>query len=150
MTDLPNVDLDYDDALVKQRTRNEARHILKKIKDARGAPGDAGIRWPFELLQNALDGGARPGADGVAVELEQRGNRFAFTHDGALFSGEDLAALVSGGSSKEFDSPSKTTTGRYGTSASSTQSTRSSLAVRLTRRLSGSTSGRTPASAASS
>jgi hypothetical protein len=40
-------------------------------------------------------------------------DRAVFEHDGAPFSSEELAALLSGGSSKEFGS--ETTTGRFGT-----------------------------------
>ena len=42
-----------------------------------------------------------------------RGLEVAFEHDGAPFTSEELAALLSGGSSKEFES--EITTGRFGT-----------------------------------
>lgn len=103
----------YCEARDVQLVRNEARHIRSKISDARGSRHDAGVRWPFELLQNAIDAGPRPGRDCVEVCLRQDGDRFVFEHDGALFTPRDLAALLSGGSSKEFES--KDTTGRFGT-----------------------------------
>ncbi|MGQ0659228.1 MAG: sacsin N-terminal ATP-binding-like domain-containing protein [Chromatiales bacterium] len=103
----------YHQAREDQLVRNEARHIRSKINDARGSRHDAGVRWPFELLQNALDAGPRPGRDRVEVRLQQNGNEFVFEHDGAFFTLRELAALLSGGSSKEFES--EDTTGRFGT-----------------------------------
>ncbi|CAN96264.1 hypothetical protein predicted by Glimmer/Critica [Sorangium cellulosum So ce56] len=103
----------YREAREDQLVRNEARHIRSKINDARGSRHDAGVRWPFELLQNALDAGPRPGSDRVEVRLRQNGDEFVFEHDGAFFTLRDLAALLSGGSSKEFES--EDTTGRFGT-----------------------------------
>lgn len=103
----------YRDARENQLVRNEARHIRSKINDARGSRHDAGVRWPFELLQNALDAGTRPSCDQVEVRLRQSADTFVFEHDGAFFTPRDLAALLSGGSSKEF--ASEDTTGRFGT-----------------------------------
>src|SRR5213592_4903992 len=103
----------YREAREAQLVRNEARHIRSKINDARGSRHDAGVRWPFELLQNALDAGPRPGRETVEIWLRQRGEKFSFEHDGAFFTVRDLAALLSGGSSKEFES--EDTTGRFGT-----------------------------------
>lgn len=104
---------DYRHARQNQLVRNEARHIRSKINDAQGSRHDAGVRWPFELLQNALDAGPRPGYDRVEVRLRQNNQTFVFEHDGAFFTLRELAALLSGGSSKEFES--EDTTGRFGT-----------------------------------
>jgi hypothetical protein len=104
---------EYRAARESQLVRNEARHIRSKINEARGSRQDAGGRWPFELLQNALDAGPRPGRDRVQVWLHQDGNTLTFEHDGAFFTMRELAALLSGGSSKDFDS--EETTGRFGT-----------------------------------
>ncbi len=104
---------EYQIARNDQLIRNEARKILTKISDARGARADASLRWPFELLQNALDVGARASHRHVEVMLEQDGRRILFEHDGGFFSVQELAALNSGGSSKEFES--EYTTGRFGT-----------------------------------
>jgi len=103
----------YRRAREAQLVRNEARHIRSKISDARGSRHDAGVRWPFELLQNALDAGPRPGREHVEVWLRRSGDSFSFEHDGAFFTPRDLAALLSGGSGKEFES--EDTTGRFGT-----------------------------------
>ena len=103
----------YNDAETKQHSRNEARRILTRVDQARKSPHAAGIRWPFELLQNALDAGPRSGQSTVKVGRRDDGNTMVFEHDGAPFAPGELAALVSGGSSKEYES--EETTGRFGT-----------------------------------
>src|SRR5947207_1955326 len=103
----------YEKALKEQHSRNEARKIRMRVNEARKSPLTAGARWPFELLQNALDAGPRLGCDTVTILLESANQQLLFQHDGAPFDAIELAALLSGGSSKEFES--ETTTGRYGT-----------------------------------
>jgi hypothetical protein len=103
----------YKDALDVQHSRNEARRIRTRVNEARQNPHPAAIRWPFELLQNALDAGPRAGKKTVAIRMVQEASRVIFEHNGAPFTSEELAALLSGGSSKEFES--EITTGRYGT-----------------------------------
>src|SRR6266446_1136936 len=97
--------------------RTEARRIKSGINDARNSPENAGRRWPFELLQNAHDTGPYIGRESVQVSiiLEQtsEGTKLVFEHDGAPFAVRELAALLSGGSSKDFES--EETTGRFGT-----------------------------------
>ena len=73
----------------------------------------AGTRWPFELLQNALDAGPRSGHNDVNILLSRQGDHVVFEHNGAPFTSQELAALLSGGSSKDFGS--EKTTGRFGT-----------------------------------
>ena len=104
---------DYKKRLEEQHSRNEARLIRTKVNDARGSIQAAGRRWPFELFQNALDAGPRLGTDSVAIRLSSAQDKVAFEHDGLPFTSNDLAALLSGGSSKDFES--KDTTGRFGT-----------------------------------
>jgi hypothetical protein len=106
----------YQHAREHQLLRNDARRIRTRVKEARDNPNDAGGRWPFELLQNACDAGAREGASGISLRLGWEGDvrrTVHFEHDGAPFASQDVAALLSGGSSKDFDSA--TTTGRFGT-----------------------------------
>ena len=103
----------YKQARAAQAVKNEARHIRTKINEARGSPQDAAVRWPFELLQNALDAGSRPGRESVQVGFTQQDGVLVFEHDGAFFHAHELAALLSGGSSKEFEAAA--TTGRFGT-----------------------------------
>lgn len=103
----------YSIAETEQHSRNEARRILTRVDQARKSPHAAGVRWPFELLQNALDAGPRSGKSTVKVGLRDDGTTMVFEHDGAPFAPNELAALVSGGSSKEYES--EETTGRFGT-----------------------------------
>lgn len=102
----------FDRALSEQHARNEARRIRIRVHEARGNPHSASFRWPFELLQNALDSGPRADA-AITVRLSCTDSKLTFEHDGAPFASEELAALLSGGSSKEFES--EKTTGRFGT-----------------------------------
>src|SRR5262245_47825279 len=103
----------YERALKEQHSRNEARRIRTRVNEARRSPHTAGIRWPFELLQNALDAGPRSGSTAVTIALRHQDHAVVFEHDGAPFTSLELAALLSGGSSKEFES--EDTTGRFGT-----------------------------------
>ncbi len=83
------------------------------VNQARGDTHGAGARWPFELTQNAHDPGARDGRTGVDIKLSHDGHAVIYEHDGKPFTLQDLAGLLSGGSSKEFESTE--TTGRFGT-----------------------------------
>ena len=103
----------YEERRREQITRNEARHIRARVAEARKNPHAASVRWPFELLQNALDAGPRSGRPRVNIRLNCETKKLVFEHDGAPFTSNDLAALLSGGSSKEFESD--VTTGRFGT-----------------------------------
>ena len=103
----------YEEALKEQHSRNEARRIRTRVDQARQSPHSAGIRWPFELLQNALDAGPREGRPAVTVRLRCYPTKVVFEHDGVPFTSDELAALLSGGSSKDFES--EATTGRFGT-----------------------------------
>ena len=103
----------YEEALNEQQSRSLARRIRMRVDEARKNPHAASIRWPFELLQNALDAGPRDSQPVVVVQLSRQPTRIVFEHDGAPFTSQDLAALLSGGSNKEYES--ETTTGRFGT-----------------------------------
>ena len=97
----------------EQARRNNARDILKGVDSALNSPMSSGVRWPFELLQNAHDFGAREGEDLVEIEFCQNSENLVVSHNGRIFSIPELKALLSGGSSKEFDGVE--TTGRFGT-----------------------------------
>ena len=103
----------FEETLKAQHSRNEARRIRARVAEARRSVTSAGLRWPFELLQNALDFGPRAGKSSVAIRLSCEQTKIAFEHDGIPFTSNDLTALLSGGSSKDFDS--EVTTGRFGT-----------------------------------
>lgn len=103
----------FEHARKQQLDRNEARRMRALVNQARGDTHGAGARWPFELTQNAHDPGARDGKTGVDIEVAFDGHTVSYEHDGKPFMMQDLAALLSGGSSKDFDSTE--TTGRFGT-----------------------------------
>ena len=93
--------------------RNDARRILQRVVLALESPRSSGVRWPFELIQNAHDFGAREGEDLVEIEFYYQAKKLVVAHNGRIFSIPELKALLSGGSSKEFDGIE--TTGRFGT-----------------------------------
>jgi len=103
----------YADARTTQLQTNEARKMRALIKQARGNIQRSGSRWPFELTQNAHDPGPRSEGGQINITLVHDQQQVVFGHDGKPFSTGDLAALLSGGSSKDFDS--QETTGRFGT-----------------------------------
>jgi hypothetical protein len=65
------------------------------------------------LLQNAHDPGPRNDSKRLDVRFSRESSALIFQHNGRPFEMDDLAALLSGGSSKEYES--EETTGRYGT-----------------------------------
>jgi len=103
---------EYKTARTRQVTRNDARVIRTKVQNAQQNPG-AGDRWPFELLQNAHDAGPRVGDNTVDVNFELQEHTLTVNHTGQPFTLQELAALLTGGSSKQFDD--EDTTGRFGT-----------------------------------
>ena len=62
-------------ALSEQHARNEARRIRIRVHEARGNPHPASFRWPFELLQIALDSGPRSGSSTEPMPRWQWGGR---------------------------------------------------------------------------
>ncbi len=104
---------EFDDARILQTTQNDARRIFQRVLAAQQNPSRAGIRWPFELIQNAHDAGPRAGSKQVEINFVLNENGLVVSHTGKTFVAQELAALLSGGSSKEFDS--EETTGRFGT-----------------------------------
>ena len=103
----------FEEARQHQLSKIQARKIRAQVHLARQSPVAAGARWPFELLQNAVDPGPRCGRYSVAVALRCSATEVVFEHDGNPFELEELAALLSGGSSKDYESDA--TTGRFGT-----------------------------------
>ena len=103
----------FEETFREQQNRYQARRIRAAVTEARRSIPSAGLRWPFELLQNALDVGPRAGNSSVSIRLSSEQTIVSFEHDGAPFTSGDLTALLSGGSNKDFES--KETTGRFGT-----------------------------------
>lgn len=98
---------------LEQAHRNDARSILRGVDQALKAKSSSGVRWPFELIQNAHDFGGRAEDSLVDVVFVQQDDSLVVAHNGRIFSVPELKALLSGGSSKEFNS--EETTGRFGT-----------------------------------
>ena len=104
---------EYTEARNIQQIQNDARRIRTRVEAAQNNPARAGIRWPFELMQNAHDAGPRKEDSRVEVKFVLKGSNLEVSHNGMPFTAQELAALLSGGSSKEFDD--EETTGRFGT-----------------------------------
>ncbi len=104
---------EYNEARIQQTTQNDARRIRTRVEAAKENPSRSGIRWPFELLQNAHDAGPREEDDRVEINFSLKGDTLSVTHTGKPFTFQELAAMLSGGSSKEFEE--EATTGRFGT-----------------------------------
>jgi hypothetical protein len=103
----------YEKACNAQAQRTEALRIRTRVHDARSGTTGAASRWPFELLQNVHDAGPRTGKERVNVSFKWDGTTLLVEHDGTPFELQEVAALLSGGSSKEFEGAD--TTGRFGT-----------------------------------
>lgn len=111
MSKLAREEFNY--ARVQQTTQNDAGRIRRGVAAAQRSPIRAGVRWPFELMQNAHDAGPRDSDQQVEITFFLCDDRLVVSHTGKPFVAQELAALLSGGSSKEFDS--EETTGRFGT-----------------------------------
>ena len=90
-----------------------ALRIRTKVLGARSDPDTSSRRWPFELIQNAHDASARTGRDGITLLFDLTDGVLRFERDAAPFTMDEFAALLTGGSSKDFMSTE--TTGRFGT-----------------------------------
>ncbi|WP_213740465.1 hypothetical protein [Bradyrhizobium sp. dw_411] len=90
-----------------------ALRIRTKVSGARSDPDMSARRWPFELIQNAHDAGTRAGQESMSLTFEYGDGVLRFEHNAAPFTIDDFAALLTGGSSKDFMSAE--TTGRFGT-----------------------------------
>ncbi|HWQ93609.1 MAG TPA: hypothetical protein VN673_18250, partial [Clostridia bacterium] len=104
---------EFSSARKAQLQKNEARRMRTHVQEARGNIQRSASRWPFELTQNAHDPGPRAGQTHVNISVSFDGTNLIYEHDGKPFSAQELAALLSGGSSKEFEATD--TTGRFGT-----------------------------------
>ena len=104
---------EFDNARILQTTQNDAGRIRRGVAAAQQRLVRAGVRWPFELMQNAHDAGPRDDNQRVEIAFVLDDDQLVVSHTGKPFVAQELAALLSGGSSKEFDS--EETTGRFGT-----------------------------------
>ncbi|MGY4404035.1 sacsin N-terminal ATP-binding-like domain-containing protein [Bradyrhizobium sp. USDA 3315] len=101
-------------ATVDEKVREAiALRIRTKVDAARSDPDTSSRRWPFELIQNAHDASVRAGRDNISLCFDLTDGVLRFEHDAAPFTMDEFAALLTGGSSKDF--MSMETTGRFGT-----------------------------------
>ena len=104
---------EFDSARTERESRNDARRIRTRVEEAKQGSASSSVRWPFELVQNAHDAGPRDGSNRVEIYFSLQAGNLVVSHTGKPFTADELAALLSGGSSKEFDDSE--TTGRFGT-----------------------------------
>lgn len=101
-------------ATVDEKVREAiALRIRTKVDAARSDPDTSSRRWPFELIQNAHDASVRAGRENISLSFVLTDGLLCFEHDAAPFTMDEFAALLTGGSSKDF--MSMETTGRFGT-----------------------------------
>ena len=60
---------EFKNARARQTTQNDARRIRQRVEAAQQGPARAGVRWPFELIQNAHDAGPRDGDERVEIDF---------------------------------------------------------------------------------
>jgi hypothetical protein len=82
----------YEEAQSEQHSRNEARRIRTRVAEARGKSHAAGVRWPFELMQNALDTGPRAGNASVTVSVRRKASH-ALPGSWAIYDQHDYLKL---------------------------------------------------------
>jgi len=107
------------DQLEQQQTRkNAARDIKKAInKWTRDRTDVASKRWVWELIQNSLDVQTKyqQGKYKIKIDWEKDSRRLLFAFNAGPFTSQDLVALITGGSSKPFESGKESELlGRFG------------------------------------
>jgi hypothetical protein len=99
---------------IEQVKEKAARDILTKIENWRTTRvSTARRRWPFELLQNAIDTAKARKQDNLKVSFQFDGKRLVFRHNAGQFSLKEAGALIYGGSTKPYD-PDSEYLGRFG------------------------------------
>ena len=85
-----------DEVLVDNTAQAVFKH-LDRIEDNRAV---LGVRWIWELLQNARDAA---GPEGVRIQVDVSASEVRFEHDGKAFASKEIAHLVYHGSTKTED-----------------------------------------------
>ena len=99
---------------IEQVKEKAARDILTKIENWRTTRvSTARRRWPFELLQNAIDTAKARKQGNLKVSFQFDGKRLVFSHNAGQFSLKEVGALIYGGSTKPYD-PDSEYLGRFG------------------------------------
>lgn len=90
---------------------NTAQAVYKHLRKLYEEEARFRSRWIWELLQNARDAALQTG---VNIWLVREADRVILRHDGAAFTGQNIAHLVYHGTTK-YDSPDDGPIGRFGT-----------------------------------
>jgi hypothetical protein len=110
---------DVKNSALDHMQRTAANEIIKKIKNWLSVDPDKAIRrWPFELIQNAIDAAVKTNRQ-VRIEIEvnnELGSKFqVFRHDGGPFLDKEVCGVIYGGSTKrEAFAPEAEYIGRFG------------------------------------
>ena len=89
---------------------------LKALKDSNSP--ETSYRWIWELIQNAKDVVNTSGMVDIVIEFSEANKTIEFSHNGRLFTTENIVFLIEQVSSKERSSTGenkKKTTGKFGT-----------------------------------
>jgi hypothetical protein len=89
---------------------------LKALKDSNSP--DTSYRWVWELIQNAKDVVNTSGSVDIEIQFSETNKTIEFSHNGQLFTTENIVFLIEQVSSKERSSTGenkKKTTGKFGT-----------------------------------
>ena len=89
---------------------------LKALKDSNSP--DTSYRWIWELIQNAKDVVNSSGLVDIEITFSENNKTIEFSHNGRLFTTENIVFLIEQVSSKEHSSTGenkKKTTGKFGT-----------------------------------
>lgn len=99
---------DFEAEKNKALVESTAQSIFNTLRELEGGRSIYGKRWPWELLQNAVDVAEPGGVDCTFILTE---GELAFTHNGASFKMKEVAHLIYHGTTKT-DEPDKI---RFGT-----------------------------------
>ncbi len=91
---------DLQDARDQVLVDNTAQSIFKHLDRVEDNRAVLGVRWIWELLQNARDAA---GMDGVRIQVDLSASELRFQHDGNPFTSKEIAHLVYHGSTKTED-----------------------------------------------
>ena len=76
---------------------NTAQAVFKHLDRIEDNRATLGLRWIWELLQNARDAAV---AEGVQIRVRLSESELTFEHDGRPFASDEIAHLVYHGSTK--------------------------------------------------
>ncbi|APB77213.1 sacsin N-terminal ATP-binding-like domain-containing protein [Paenibacillus polymyxa] len=103
----------------KAQETQAANKIIDMLNDLKMKNNETtSYRWIWELIQNAKDVVNTSGMVDITINFDQANNSVEFTHNGKLFSTENIVFLIEQVSTKDrtiTDEKNKKTTGKFGT-----------------------------------